>query len=383
MGNKKYTILLTLLVALILLPAVLIAKTYEGSPYPPGKKLVVGVLHDPPYLIKEDSGEWTGMTVDIWKIIAQSLKVDYEFKEMKFHELLDALRENKIDISIEAFYVTAEREQFMDYTFAFGSTRLALATLPEKAHHLWWEAIAIFFSWGTLKILISLGLILCILGFLFWLIERRENPDYFGGSAIKGIGSGIYWVGSTLASGVCFGVTLKSLTARILGIAWMFSCTIALSALIASLASTLTINSSMVNSVSEESLQHMHLGGVKGSAESVPLKAIGGKYTLYLDEDEMMDALIKRKIEGVLYDEITLNYFKYNTYKDRISTYPTNFRRFQFAFGLPKDSPYRAKINYALVSLIEKPDWPFLLKRYGLGENFEEKAVTTKKRRRG
>ena len=82
--------------------------------------------------------------------------------------------------------------------------------------------------------------------------------------------------------------------------------------------------------------------------------------------------MLNREIEGFLYDEITLRYYKENDYKDKISIFPTGFKRISFAFGLPKESPLRKKVNYALLSLMEKPDWAFLLKRYGLGENFEE-----------
>jgi ABC-type amino acid transport substrate-binding protein len=135
-----------------------------------------------------------------------------------------------------------------------------------------------------------------------------------------------------------------------------------------------------VDVVNDETLRHMHLGGIKGSAESLTLKHIGGKYTLYSDEDTVLTALINRRIEGVLYDEITLNYYKNHDYKGRITTYPTNYKRFFFAFGLPKKSPIRDNVNYALLTLMEKSDWPYLLKRYGLEENFEEKQAPSTKR---
>ena len=369
-----------ILASVLLHPCNLTAFPSHDTAPLPGKKLVVGILHDPPYIIKGTDGEWTGINIDIWRRVAQSIKAEYEFKEMKFQEQLDALKNGEIDISIESFYVMAEKEQYMDFSFPFGNARLALATLPEKIHHPWWAAIHIFLSWGNLKIIASLGLVLCLLGFLFWLIERKDNPDHFGGGLVKGVGTGIYWVGSTLASGVCFGIPLKSLTARILGVIWMLSCAIALSALIASLTSTLNANRLAVDLVNDETLRHMHLGGIKGSAESLTLKHIGGKYTLYPDEDIVHNALINRRIEGVLYDEITLNYYKNNDYKGRITTYPTNFKRFFFAFGLPKKSPIRDKMNYALLTLMEGSDWPYLLKRYGLEENFEEKQAPSIKR---
>lgn len=368
----KVFFLLFLFILLCLHPAVLSAQTRSDVASPSGKKLIVGVLHDPPYLIKEETGEWTGINVDIWKNIAQDLKIDYELKEMTFEGLLEALKTNEIDLAIEAFFILAEREKQIDYSSVLGSTRLGLATLPGKIHHPWWMAVSILLSWGTFRILGTLCLALCMLGFLLWVIERKNNPDHFGGGTVRGIVSGIYWVGSTLASGVCFGINLKSLPARLLGLVWMLLCAVALSALIASLASTISANRSMVDIVSDEQLRNMRLGGIRESAESITLKKLGGKYMLYDDEATALNAVLNREIEGFLYDEITLRYYKENDYKDKISIFPTGFKRISFAFGLPKESPLRKKVNYALLSLMEKPDWAFLLKRYGLGENFEE-----------
>ena len=375
----KFVFLISLL-CLLLYPTILKAASpsYAGSL--PGKKLLVGVLHDPPYIVKEATGEWTGLNVDIWKALAQDLKVDYEFREMNFQAQMDSLINKRIDLSIESFYVLAERAKWIDYAFPLGNARLAVATLPEKIQHPWWTAIAILFSWGTLKVLALLCMALVVLGFLFWLIERKNNPDHFGGDKIKGIGSGIYWVGSTLASGVCFGVALKSFPARILGLIWMLLCAIALSALIASLTSAISATRSMVDVVSNEQLQHMHLGGVKQSAETSALKHLGGRSTIYEDEEGALKALINGQIEGLLYDEITLHFYKDNDYKDKISVYPTSFKRFFFAFGLPKDSPLRSDLNYALLTFMEKPEWTFLLKRYGLAENFEGIPVPERKR---
>ena len=347
------------------------AQSQTGVVSAPERNLIVGVLHDPPYIIKENNGQWSGVNVDIWKAVAQDMKVAYEFREMTFEAILEALEKKQIDVSIETFFVLAERERKIDYSTFLGYAKLGLATLPEKIQHPWWTAVAIVFSWGTLKILTLLILCLCMMGLILWFIERKNNPDHFGGEKIAGIGSGIYWVGSTLASGVCFGVALKSFTARIFGLIWMFLCAIALSAMIASLTNAISENRAKVDIVTDEQLQHMYLGGVKGSAETIALAKLGSKYKLYNEEEEALSGVLKGEIDGYLYDAITLHYYKDNNYKDKITVYQTNFKRFFFAFGLPKNSPLLKKINIALLSLMEKPDWGFLLKRYGLEENFE------------
>ena len=67
------------------------APSQEVDPSAP-TVLNVAVIHDPPYLIKGRSGEWTGLNVDIWKAVSRELKIDYTFKEMTFEEILKALK---------------------------------------------------------------------------------------------------------------------------------------------------------------------------------------------------------------------------------------------------------------------------------------------------
>ncbi len=359
-------------------PASLPASTQDRSDVQRGKTFIVGVVQDPPYLIKTKTGEWTGVNVDLWKIITLDLKVDYVFKEMVFSQLLQALEHKEIDISIESFFLLAERVKNIDYSIPFGTTRFAVATLPGRLEHPWLAAVKIFFSWGTLKGIGILFLVLCVLGFFFWFFERRSNPEHFGEGFVKGVGAGIYWVGSTLASGVCVGIALKSLVARILGLLWMLSCAVALSTLVASLTTSLTLNRLMSQAVDENTLRHMRLGGIETSAEAAALKEMGGKYVLYRTEGDALEAVLNKEIDGFLYDEVTLHYYMDNDYKGKISVDPTNLRRYAFAFGLPKDSPWRTRINASLLNLMEKPDWVFLLNRYGLGPNFEQIPVSAR-----
>ena len=376
----KRVIISVLLLALFW-PASLLALPKDRSGIQRGS-IVVGVVHDPPYIIKAKTGEWTGLNVDLWKGISQELKVDYVFQEMTFPELLDALKNNRIDLSIESFFLMSERIRDIEYSVPFGTTRLAVATLPGKLEHPWIAAIKIVFSWGTLKVIGLLFVVLCVLGFCFWLAERKSNPEHFGPGLIKGVGAGIYWVGSTLASGVCIGIALKSLPARILGLLWMLSCAVALSALVASLTTSLALNRLTSRTVGENTLRHMRLGGIEASAESAVLKNIGGTYVLFKTEQDALRALLNKEIDGYLYDEVTLHYYMDNDFKDKISVDPTDLRRFAFAFGFPKGSPWRTPIDASLLGFIEKPDWSFLLNRYGLGPNFEEIPFSSKIRAR-
>jgi len=345
------------------------------------KKLVVGIILDPPYTIKNVNGKWTGLSVDLWSHVAHDLKLNYEFKEMRLDEMLAALQKGKIDISIAALFVTNEREKLFDFSVPFGNTRLAVATRPHTIDHPWWAAISIFFSWGTLKVIGFLLFVLLFVGFLLWLIERRHNPEHFGGGLLKGIVAAIYWVGTTMASGVCFGINIKSLTGRIVALTWILICAIALSAFIASLSSSLTLRHISTITTDFDTFKNMHLGTVNLSIPAGVLERRGVEYSLFPEEEDVLKALMDKKIDGFLFDEMTLRYYAEKDYQGKISVYPTNLKRLLFAFGIPMGSPLRKQVNPAILNVMNEPIWEFLLNRYGFGEDFEEKPYRWRRKR--
>jgi ABC-type amino acid transport substrate-binding protein len=71
-------VIITILLSTLLWPASLLALPRDRLGNQRGS-IVVGVVHDPPYIIKTKTGEWTGLNVDLWKGVSQELKVDYVF----------------------------------------------------------------------------------------------------------------------------------------------------------------------------------------------------------------------------------------------------------------------------------------------------------------
>lgn len=341
-----------------------------------GKKLIVGIANDPPYTFKNEQGQWTGITVDLWRHIAQDLKLDYSLKEMTQEEVLDSLQNGSIDLSADAVIITSQREQRFEFTVPIASTRVAVATLYDKEDHPWLAALKIFFSWGTLKIIIVLLMILLLLGFLFWRIEKKGNPEHFGEGLIRGIGSGIYWVGSTMTSGVCFGVSLKSVSGRVLGLFWMLICALALSAFIASLSSSLTTHHLSETKFGIDKLRRMHLGTEAGSVPHSIVEKIGSRTTFIKGgEEDVLKELINKKIDGFLYDEATLHYYAEGKYRGIITVHPTSLKEIVIAFGMPHNSPLRKPINISLLKLLDEPVWESILSRYGLDSNFEARHI--------
>jgi ABC-type amino acid transport substrate-binding protein len=379
---KRPIIFLFLLILFLSLDNAEASLIKNRSIMPLQERLIVGVTNDPPFTYKYENGQWIGLNVDIWSHVAHTLNLKYEIKEYTISDLLTAIQRGKVDVSISRLRLTPERAMLFDFSIPIGFTHIALATLPERATSPWWTALRIFISWDILKIFVSIVIVLIIVGFIVWLIERKSNPDHFGGGIKRGTAAGIYWVGSTLASGVCIGVNLKSLPGRLLGLLWMFICVMALSAFIASLAASLTTRNIMKSVVDDSTLINIHLGAITSGVGEQIVKSIGGEYTLFATPKDALAAVINKNIEGFVYDEMTLNYLAEKEYKGKVVIQLTNLGGNQYAFLFPTGSQLLQPVNFAILKAMNGPDWGVILNRYGLGEDFEQKQTFRRGKRR-
>ena len=94
-------------------------------------------MNDPPYTYKFGNGQWVGLNVDIWSHVAHTLNWQYEIKEYTLNDLLAAIRQGKVDVSISKLRLIPERAVLFDFSIPLGFTHIDLVTLPEKASNPW------------------------------------------------------------------------------------------------------------------------------------------------------------------------------------------------------------------------------------------------------
>ena len=322
---RGYTRILVVMRTVLVL-VFLLSLTFGGYAYGepvshqgfPDRVLRVAVVEDPPMIIKHSDGSWSGFTVELWRHIAKELKVEYELKEMPFEEIEYALKARQVDLSIAPFYETVERLRVIDFSTPIGMANLAVAVPAKRDAHPFLATMKAFFSWGLVEIAILFVIVLVITGFIFWFVERDRNPDHFGGNRWKGIGTGVYWAGSTLVSGMCTGVSLKSAAGKIIGLTWILAGAIAFGALTASLASSLIDRQQRLNYTYDPgTLRKMHLGVVAGTTQAAILERMDGRYTMFRQTDEGLQAVLAGKVDGFFSNERRMAYEK-KKYKGQV-----------------------------------------------------------------
>lgn len=96
--------------------------------------LVVGTSITKPFEFHaSETEDLSGFDVDIAKYIANKLGVELEWVEMPFANLIPAVVEQKVDMTIAAMYITEEREALVDFSQPYIKTGLIMVTQANTA----------------------------------------------------------------------------------------------------------------------------------------------------------------------------------------------------------------------------------------------------------
>ena len=161
------------------------------------QELVIGTKEAAPFAMKAADGNWSGISIDLWRRIADDLHLHYRFvEEASVQTLIDGVAAGRFDMAVAALTVTAERERVLDFTQAFYVTGLGIA-VPASGEASWRPIIRTLTSFGFAQAIMALVGLALVVGFVVWLFERRHNDDFSGGAA-RGISSGVWWSAMTM-----------------------------------------------------------------------------------------------------------------------------------------------------------------------------------------
>ncbi len=86
----------------------------------------------PPFTYADASGQHIGFDIEIGKIVAQKMNKQLVITNMSFAELIPAVQNGLIDISICATTITEERKRIIDYSVAYYETSQIVIILKDN-----------------------------------------------------------------------------------------------------------------------------------------------------------------------------------------------------------------------------------------------------------
>src|SRR5215510_13009111 len=143
-------------------------------------EVTVAVLRDAaPYSFQGPDGTWKGLAVEMWSMVAEQLHVDARFKGMSRSELIDAVSKGEARFGIGALSITAERLQRVDFSAPIDFTGVGILVpyVQRTALGILRDGLL---SATFLRLVGVLLVLLVVVGTIFWLVERRHNPEFAG-----------------------------------------------------------------------------------------------------------------------------------------------------------------------------------------------------------
>lgn len=327
---------------------------------PPKTKLIVGTKHSPPFAFKNPDGEWTGISIELWRHLTDELNLEYEFRELTLDEMLLGLESGELDAAVAAISVTAERHQRVDFCHPHFTTGLGIAM--SATDQTSWSLVRRIVSARMLGVVVAMILFVAVCGMLFWLVERKRNENIFGGSRREGVGMGIWW--STIVLFGHKGIIPVSIWGRIVATCAMVASILLLSLLTGVITSVLTVQQLESGIAHPSDLRHVRTVTVASSTSAEYLRRRRISFQVRPTAEAVLQAVADSEADAAVYDEALLKYLTNAQFADRVQVLPVSFNVQEYAIGLPPESSLRKPLNEGLLRFRASDSWDELVYRY-------------------
>jgi polar amino acid transport system substrate-binding protein len=350
---------------MLLMCASMVPSYAQTNPSSSPTKLVVGTMRVPPFVLRSDDGQWSGLSVDLWKQIAAELKLDFEFREYDYDlaGLLDAVERRQIDAAVAAIPVTLEGEARFDYSHPYFAAGLGIAVRTEPQSGVL-ATLATFLNYQVLGTVAALFGLLVVVGALVWLLERRQDAGYFDRRPLHGIGDGVWWAAVTMTT-TGFGDKVPlTWRGRSLALVWMFASIFCIALFSATMASSFVVGRLKTGITGPGDLPRARVAAVSGTAGEQWLGAQGLRARNYPFVIQASKALQRGDVDALIYERPILGHMIKEYRWRTLEVLPHTLAVRDYAIALPADSPLKEAVNRALLKIVHRPDWRDVVQRY-------------------
>jgi polar amino acid transport system substrate-binding protein len=347
-----------LLVAVALAVALALTQRVQAQTQPSSDahELVIGTKVAAPFAIKEADGTWRGISIDLWRRVADQMHLRYRFEETSLSGLVDGVADGSLDAAVAALTVTGPRHRLVDFTQPFYGTGLGIA-VKQDAGRNWWPIIANVLSFRFLGAVAALFAGSVAVGVVLWLVERRHNEHF--GTHRQGLGSSVWFSAAamTQSAGAAGEKVPVTLPGRLLAIVWMVASVIVIASFTAALTSQLTLKQLHGAVQGEADLSSARVGAIAGTETTDYLRRQHIAYQTFADAEAGLSALKEGRIDALVYDRPLLLWLVRERYPDSLRVLNATFDPQYYAIALPQGSKLRLPIDLALLDAARSEWW--------------------------
>lgn len=327
----------------------------------PPALMTIATRQAPPFAFKGADGQWSGIAIELWDLIAEENGFDFQYTELGLTEMIAATVAGQVDGAVAALTITSDREQVLDFSHAFHASGLAVAVPRHRSDLV--ALLARIISPGFLAVIGALLALLIAVGVLIWLAERRANAQ-FHRDPLSGIGSGVWWSAVTMTTVGYGDKAPTTLLGRSIGMVWMFAGLIAISTFTAAITTALTMNELDSSISGVQDLHFKRVVALRGSTSDSFLTDQGIRHRRVDELPDALRLLVKGQVDAVVHDAPILRFEIAEAFTQQLRVLPFILRRQQYGIALPPDSDLREPANVTLLELIRSDAWIKILDRY-------------------
>lgn len=315
--------------------------------------LKVGLAGSAPFVL--DEGEdvgFSGIAVDLWEEMASRKGWKYNYKKFEtVGDGLEALESGAIDLLAGPVSITADRLEEFSFSQPYFQSSLSIVSHEEQGL---WAYIKPLFSPKLLFAVAAFLFMLAIVGTLFWVAERKKNPEEFSPDPVKGIGSGM-WLAVVTMSTVGYGdLAPRSAFGRILAGIWIIITIIFATSMIAGIASVLTMWGNTTGITKIEELAGKKAATISGSSAEAFIRQHHAKLVTVTTLEEAMEKLKAHEVDAIVYDRPELQYYIWENDSEGFNLSHAEYYKQGYGYAFRLSSKLVFEVNLKLLKLAEE-----------------------------
>lgn len=325
----------------------------------PGSTITVGIKPLDPFVGRAGTGAYTGFSIDLWNDIAR--RNDWQAKYVWYPDiqtLVNAARDNTVDVAISGISITADREENVDFSYPMFDAGLQILTVDTPAGLDLSHQLRNLVSPSTGRYLLVLLLMLVLAGAITSAVthvgsehrwHRRMSDGMFRAAAVGLAGD--------------LGDPQKPLT-KVMTFAWLIVGLVFVSLFTASVTTQLTVRSIRTGIIGVADLPGKRVVTVRGSTTETYLRHHDITPRTVASIDDAYPLLHQGDVDAIVYDSPVLQHHIDVAHDRKEALAGPVFEPEAYGIAFPTGSALRKKVNAALLQMHADGTYDELRGRY-------------------